>query len=239
MTLEEAWPLPAVIVAQHITYDGHPDSYPMHVLAKVLSDGNSSRIYKSLVYDQGLAVAAFGGANLIENPNLFFAVAIVNPGQSLDAVEKALVAELEKSVAAGITDRELQRAKNQFARDYILGRETVQQKAGVLAHAEVLHADITTADGEFAIFQNMTREPTCSASPRRISRRSRAWCSTCGPRGRGPVHEPPSVSTPCSRRSSSPSSCWWRRWRSAPASSASTPCAGRPSGRRGRCRPSR
>ena len=133
-----------------------PDSYPMHVLAKVLTDGNSSRIYKSLVYEKGLAVAAFGGANLIENPNLFFAVAIVNPGQSLDAVEKALVAELDKTVAAGITDRELQRAKNQFARDYILGRETVQQKAGVLAHAEVLHADITTADGEFAIFQNMT-----------------------------------------------------------------------------------
>ncbi len=155
--LEEAWPLPAVIVAQHITYDGHPDSYPMHVLAKVLSDGNSSRIYRSLVYDKGLAVAAFGGANLIEHPNLFFAVAIVNPGQSLEAVEKALVAELDQAVAAGITDRELQRAKNQFARDYILGRETVQQKAGVLAHAEVLHADVTTADGEFAIFQNMTR----------------------------------------------------------------------------------
>ena len=101
VTLEEAWPLPAVIVAQHITYDGHPDSYPMHVLAKVLSDGNSSRIYKSLVYEKGLAVAAFGGANLIENPNLFFAVAIVNPGQSLEAVEKALVAELDKAVGRG------------------------------------------------------------------------------------------------------------------------------------------
>jgi zinc protease len=157
VTLEEAWPLPAVIVAHHITYDGHQDSYPMHVLAKVLSDGNSSRIYRSLVYEKGLAVAAFGGANLIEHPNLFFAVAIVAPGQSPDAVEKALIAELDQSVKAGITDRELQRAKNQFARDYILGRETVQQKAGVLAHAEVLHADITTADGEFAIFQNMTR----------------------------------------------------------------------------------
>ena len=84
-------------------------------------------------------------------------MAIVNPGQSLEAVEKALVAELDEAVASGITERELQRAKNQFARDYILGRETVQQKAGVLAHAEVLHADITTADGEFSIFQNMTR----------------------------------------------------------------------------------
>jgi zinc protease len=157
VNLEEAWPLPAVIVAHHITYDGNPDSYPMHVLAKVLSDGNSSRIYKSLVYEKRLAVAAFGGANLIEHPNLFFTVAIVNPGQSPEAVEKALIAELDRAAATGITDRELQQAKNQFARDYILQRETIQQKASVLAHAEVLHADITTADGEFTIFQNMTR----------------------------------------------------------------------------------
>jgi zinc protease len=84
-------------------------------------------------------------------------VALVAPGQSADAVEKALIAELDKSAAEGITDRELQRAKNQFARDYILMRETVQQKAQILAHAEVLHADVTTADGEFLIFQNMTR----------------------------------------------------------------------------------
>ena len=155
--LEEAWPLPAVIVAHHITYDGHPDSYPMHVLAKVLSDGNSSRIHRSLVYDKRLAVAAFGSANLIEHPNLFYAVALVAPGQSPEAVEKALIAELDKAAAEGITDRELQRAKNQFARDYILMRETVQQKAHILAHAEVLHADLATADGEFTTFQNMAR----------------------------------------------------------------------------------
>ena len=84
-------------------------------------------------------------------------MAIVNPGQSPAAVEKALIAELDRMKAEGVTPRELQRSKNQFARDYILGRETVQQKATHLAHAEVLHADITTADGEFDIFQNITQ----------------------------------------------------------------------------------
>jgi predicted Zn-dependent peptidase len=154
--VEDSVPLPAVVVAHHITYDGHPDAYPLHILAKVLSDGNSSRIYRKLVYESGLALTAFGQANLIENPNLFYAVAIVNPGQSPAAVEKALIAELDRVKAEGVTQRELQRSKNQFARDYILGRETVQQKATHLAHAEVLHADITTADGEFDIFQNIT-----------------------------------------------------------------------------------
>jgi zinc protease len=96
-----AVPLPAVVVAHHITYDGHPDAYPLHIAAKVLSDGQSSRIYRKLVYESGLALTAFGQANLIEHPNLFYAVAIVNPGQSPAAVEKALIAELDKMKAEG------------------------------------------------------------------------------------------------------------------------------------------
>jgi predicted Zn-dependent peptidase len=156
VTVEEPWPLPAVVVAYPITYDGHPDSYPLHILSKVLSDGQSSRIYRKLVYETGQALTAFGGGNIIEHPNLFYAVAIVNPGHQPAAVEKSLIAELERVKAEGITDRELQRAKNQFARDYILGRESLQDKATHLAHAEVLHADITTADGEFDIFQKIT-----------------------------------------------------------------------------------
>ena len=156
VTVAEPWPLPAIVVAYHITYDGHPDSYPLHILAKVLSDGQSSRIYRKLVYETRQALTAFGGANLIEHPNLFYAVAIANPGNQPSAVEKSLLAELERVKAEGITERELQRAKNQFARDYILQRESIQSKAEVLAHAEVIHSDITTADGEFDIFQNMT-----------------------------------------------------------------------------------
>jgi zinc protease len=155
-TVEEPWPLPAVVVAHHITYDGNPDSYPLHIVSKVLSDGQSSRIYQKLVYQTGLALTAFGGGNIIEDPNLFFAVAIVNPGQSPAATEKALIAEFEKLKSEGITERELQRAKNQFARDYILGRESLQEKSTHLAHAEVIHSDIKTADGEFDIFQSLT-----------------------------------------------------------------------------------
>ena len=155
-TLEEAWPLPAVVVAYHITYDGHPDSYPLHIASKVLSDGESSRIYQKLVYERQLAVSAFGGANLIEDPNLFYAVAVVQPGQLPENAITALIDELDRLKAEPISERELQRAKNQFARDYILGRESDQQKALQLAHAVVIHNDITTADGEFEIFQKIS-----------------------------------------------------------------------------------
>jgi zinc protease len=155
-TVTENWPLPAVVVSHHITYDGHPDAYPLHILAKILSDGDSSRIYRSLVYEKQIALAAFGEAKLIEHPNLFYAVAIVQPGNKPDVVLRELQGQLDRVKTEGVTAAELNRAKRQFARDYILGRDTVQQKALHLAHAVVIHNDIKTADAEFDLFQNVT-----------------------------------------------------------------------------------
>jgi zinc protease len=156
VTLQQPWPLPAVVVAYHVTKDGNPDSYPLHIAAKVLSDGQTSRIYRKLVYERQMAVAAFGNANLIEDPNLFYAVAIVQPGHTPEEVTEPLIAELDRLKSEPITEHELQRTKNQFARDYIFSRESNQQKAGQLSHAVVIHNDIKTADGEFEIFQNIT-----------------------------------------------------------------------------------
>jgi zinc protease len=156
VTLQEPWPLPAVVVAYHITYDGHPDSYPLHIASKVLSDGQSSRIYKKLVYDKGIALAASGDANIIEDPNLFYAVAFIQPGHRPEEAIDALIAEFDRLKAEPIAERELQRAKNQFARDYIVGRESNKDKALMLAHAIVIHHDVKTADGEFDIFQKLT-----------------------------------------------------------------------------------
>jgi zinc protease len=154
-TATENWPLPVVAVAYHITYDGHPDSYPLHIASKVLSDGESSRIYKSLVYEKGIAVSASGGGQLIEEPNLFLAVAVLQHAHTTAEAEQALIAEFDRLREEPISERELQRAKNQFFRDYILDRESTRGKAGQLAHAVVIHHDITTADGEVDIFANL------------------------------------------------------------------------------------
>jgi zinc protease len=155
--VEESWPLPAVVVAYHVTYDGHPDAYPLHITAKIMSDGQSARIPRELVYNRRLALTAFGSGNITEDPNLFYSVAIVQPGQTPEAAERALIEEFEKLATEPVADAELQRAKNQFARDYIVSRESNQDKALHLAHAAVIHNDITTADGEFDIFMNVTR----------------------------------------------------------------------------------
>ena len=186
------WPLPAVVVAHHITYDGHPDSYPLHIASKVLSDGDSSRIYRKLVYEKQLALAAFGGGNIIEQPNLFFAVAIVQPGQKPEDAVNALIAELDRLRTEPISADELQQAKNQFARDYILGRESNKDKAMTLGHAVVIHNDIKTADGEFDIFMNTTATDVQRVAQTYFRPENRLVL-TIMPRGAGPEadDEPP------------------------------------------------
>ena len=159
LTVEaDNWPLPAVVVAHRITYDGHPDAYPLHILSKIMSDGQSARIHRRLVYEQQVAVSAFGQGNIIEDPNLFYAVAVVQPGRTPEEAAASLIAELDRVKAEPPGDDEMQRAKNQFARDYVIGRITNDQKASHLAHAQVIHDDVTTADAEFDIFMNISKD---------------------------------------------------------------------------------
>ena len=154
-TIQEEWPLPAVVIAYHVVYDGHPDSYPLHLTSKILFDGESARMTRDLVYDKRIAVAAFGSANILQDPNLFYAVAIAPAGQSLQAVEREMLAQFDNLKTDGVKEHELERAKNQFMRDYIIGRETDEQKALHLAHAAVIHNDIRTADAEIDVFLNL------------------------------------------------------------------------------------
>jgi zinc protease len=158
VNVEMPWPLPAVVVTYHVPYNGHPDSYPMFIMSKTLSDGQTSRIYRKLVYETGLALTAFGTSSFLEQPGIFSAVALVNPGKSPEQVEKALIAEFDRLKTDGITERELQRAKNQFARDYIVSRLSIKEKASQLGHAEVIQKDMASADGEFDTFQKTTLE---------------------------------------------------------------------------------
>jgi zinc protease len=157
LTIEENWPLPVVVVAHHVAPLGHPDSYALYMASKILSDGQSSRIYRRLVYETGIALSAGVVGNFTEDPNLFYAFAVVQPGHTVDEAEAALVRELVGLRHEPVTERELARARIQFTRDFVLGRETVQQKASVLARAAVLHnGDVASADAEFDLFQRVT-----------------------------------------------------------------------------------
>ena len=139
------------------------------------------------VYEGQLAVSASGAGHIIEDPNLFYAVSIVQPGRTTEESQAALIGEFDRLKTELISDQELQRAKNQFARDYVFTRFTVEQKALHLSHAAVIHDDITTADAEFDIFMNITKEDVRRVAPDLLHRGEPAGADDPAARAGRPV----------------------------------------------------
>lgn len=154
----KAVPLPAYVAGYYVPEDGHPDFYPLVIASSILSDGQSSRIYQSLVYKKQLAIQAQAGGNFTEDPNLFFAFLIMNRGASIEDGEKALTAELLRMTTEPVTDKELEKAKNKTRSEYTFGRQSVRQKADALGHAAVIHGDTSVADKEYELFMKVTKD---------------------------------------------------------------------------------
>ncbi len=131
-------PLPAVVMAYHMPAEFTPDSYPLILASNILSGGESSRLYRKLVYEDQIAAQAAGIGNFTEDPNLFIVYAIMNPGKGVQEGEKALEGILEAIRKKPVDAKELEKAKNQQISQDVLGRLTDEEKADAIGRAAVI-----------------------------------------------------------------------------------------------------
>lgn len=125
--------LPAVIMSFHMPAQGTPDYYALSLLQNLLSAGKSSRLYKSLVDEQQLAVQTGAFPIALEDPGLFVVYAFANLGKEAEEVEKAMIAEFEKIKSGEISDREFQKLQNQFETEFYTRNATMEGIALSLA----------------------------------------------------------------------------------------------------------
>lgn len=131
--------LPFLYMAYHVPNLTHPDSSALDVLETILSAGRSSRIYRSLVYERQIALLAGGSyLRVSRDPNLFYFYASVMPGKSIEEVEKALSEEIEKLKQEPVSDRELQKAKNQVEASFLMGQDSIFALAMSLGRHETM-----------------------------------------------------------------------------------------------------
>jgi predicted Zn-dependent peptidase len=109
---------------------GDPDAEALDVASLVLSGGRSSRLYRKLVYDEQIALAAQGGYWELEQAGLFYAFASVRPGADVARVERSLFAEVARLAREPIPAAELAKAKRQIEVDLVSGMETANELAG-------------------------------------------------------------------------------------------------------------
>jgi zinc protease len=131
--------LPIVYLAWHVPNHASADAAALEVLSTVLSSGRASRLYRHLVQERQLALNAGGDYSYFSlDPNLFWFWATPLPGQTPEAVEQALLAEMTALQTAPVSDEELARAKNQYEAAFVFRQDSVHRRAAQLARFELI-----------------------------------------------------------------------------------------------------
>lgn len=119
----------------------------LEVLSEVLSGGATSRLYKSLVVDQGLAASAGAGydGGAVDATSFAF-YASPRPGIAMEKLQAAMEAEIARISKDGVSEDEVRRAKTRLKAEVVYARDSLHTAARVLGAA--LTTGQTVADVE-------------------------------------------------------------------------------------------
>lgn len=119
----------------------HEDYYALNILSSILSSGNSSRLYSALVDQKELATQVFTDFGDSFDPNLFSVYAVANKEVKEADLEQAIYTEIEKIKKEGISEKELQKIKNQKLMAFYEQVETINGKSNNIGTYEVFFGD--------------------------------------------------------------------------------------------------
>ena len=114
LELRDRVSLPRLYIVWPALPDNDPDEGALEMLRAVLADGQSSRLYRSLVYDKQIAQSVGVRNHSAEIAGQFGVEVTAAAGHTLDEVEAAIEEEIARIWAEPPTDEELQRARNRL-----------------------------------------------------------------------------------------------------------------------------
>ena len=131
-TLEDRVQLPRVYNAWHSVRSYSSDDAALDVLASVRAGGRSSRLYRRLVYERQIATQVTSYHDALRMDGSFRLYATARPGHDLNELQREIDGQIRQLADSGITERELQRVKNQIEAGFLGRMETVLGKADQL-----------------------------------------------------------------------------------------------------------
>jgi zinc protease len=159
-------PLPAVAITWLIPPAADADMPALKIAAALLGAGDSSRLYQSLVYRQQIASSVGIDADPHVDTGLFAAYAVASQGKSIDAVAKALDAEIARLAKQPASAAELDKIRTQLVTGALLERQTPLGLGMALGNAAVIDGDVATVNTQLAALQAVT-----AADVQRVMRR--------------------------------------------------------------------
>ena len=159
IVIEDRIELPRLYAAWHSPALFAPDDAHLDLVAEVLAGGKTSRLYRSLVYDQRVATEVAATQSSRELGSYFQIIATAAPGRSLTEVDQAIQRELDALIAAGPTGKEIERCLAQAEAHFLHRLQTVGGfggKSDQLNAYNVFLGEPGFFEGDLARYRNAT-----------------------------------------------------------------------------------
>ncbi len=150
--------IPAIIQAYMIPAQGTPDFYSVEMLGALLSQGQSSRLYRRLVDDEQKALQVASFPLGLEHPGINLTFALANMGVDLEDIEAVINEEMHRVRTELISEEELQKLKNQQESQFVNSNTTIATRARNLASYHLLYGDAHLINTELERYMQVTRE---------------------------------------------------------------------------------
>lgn len=134
---------PQLIIGYHKPNMPDKDDYTFDMIESILTKGRTSRLYRHLVQDKGVAetIDVSNGVPGSRYPNLFTVFASPRTPHSNEELESLIYEEIERLKTEPVSDDELTKTKNQLRADYIRGLDSNEGLAGKLSYFESMTGD--------------------------------------------------------------------------------------------------
>jgi zinc protease len=150
--------LPAFMSTYGAVPIDHADAYALELLSNIMGSGNSSRLNQRLIKQERAASLATLFSDLRRGPGLMFFYLRANQGVDAARLESLLDEEIQKLLRDGVTEAELQRAKNQQRAGLIRGLQTAMGRAETLQRYALYNGDPNALHEDIRRFDAVTRD---------------------------------------------------------------------------------
>jgi len=134
------------------------DHYALAMLSQILSTGESSRLRERLINREQAALEVFAQVDRRIGPGLFFFGSLPNQGVEVERLETLIEEEIARLRDEPVSQRELDKVRNQLLTQAVTQRLTVQSKASLLQAAALMQGEATRVNDELVRYQAVTAE---------------------------------------------------------------------------------
>jgi len=165
--------IPAKILVYRTPKRTDRESYVLDYISTILTGGNSSRMYKSMVEDKKIALQVFAFANSQEDYGTYLMAALPLGKIELDKLQAEMDAQIEKLQNELISEREFQKLQNQFENEFVNSNSSIEGIANSLARYHMLLGDTDLINKEIEIYRSITREDIQNVAKKYLNKNQR------------------------------------------------------------------